>query len=288
MLSSVSEQERRFLSSFPDYRERLNLEKEGRYIRERLASTRRREHPFPFVWVEDVMTPDFYRLLEAAWPDIEVFPPDERANRRDLVPSPPGTAPRDARTSTYAEIPACMRQVWDFFILEINRRIVGPWLRQTFGTEIDERLALIEALWRERRMTTDYYEPPYIPKMNVGRLMLRGNGFRLRPHADALAYLVTALYYFPEGPDQHDLGTTLFSTDGSLPEEAIADRGKTVYFQERGIATTPAFHAPFRGNSLLAFVNSPRSAHGMQITTPGVWRRVYQSHLSIKGDSHHL
>jgi hypothetical protein len=124
--------------------------------------------------------------------------------------------------------------------------------------------------------------------MNVGRLMMRAEGFRLRPHADALPYLATALYYFPDDSESSDLGTTLYHAERGMDEDALLEGGRTVYFGESAISTTAVFSAPFKRNSLLAFVNSPRSAHGMEITTPGVWRRAYQSHLSIKSDHHHL
>lgn len=124
--------------------------------------------------------------------------------------------------------------------------------------------------------------------MNVGRLMMRAQGFRLRPHADALAYLVTALYYFPDDNESGDLGTTLYRTERGIDDTDIVEDGRTVYFADAGIAATPAFCAPFRRNALLAFANTPGSAHGMEITTPDVWRRAYQSHLSIKSDHHHL
>jgi hypothetical protein len=112
--------------------------------------------------------------------------------------------------------------------------------------------------------------------------------FRLRPHADALPYLATALYYFPNESESADLGTALYHTDRAIDEDAIVEEGRTVYFADAGIPATPAFSAPFRRDSLLAFANCSRSAHGMEITTPGVWRRAYQSHLSIKSDHHHL
>jgi hypothetical protein len=277
-----------FRERFPDYRSVLNADREGVYVRSRLAAATRREDPYPYVWVEDVMSPEFYQLLDAAWPAIETFPPEERANRRDLVPRPPGTQPADKRADTYDELPEPIREIWDFFVLQVNRGIIGPWLVETFKPEIDARLALIERVWRSGQVTKDYYEPPFMPQMNLGRLMMRALGFRLRPHADALAYLVTALYYFPGETETDDLGTTLYRCDGELDEVAIAATGRTAYFSEAGVATEPAFAAPFRRNSLLAFVNSGRSAHGMEITTPGVWRRAYQSHLSIKSDRHHL
>ena len=202
--------------------------------------------------------------------------------------NPPRIRPSDKRAETYDALPKPVRDVWDFFILDINRAVIGPWLLEVFRPEIDERLALIERLWSDGVMTKDYYEPPFRPQMNVGRLMMRGLGFRLRPHVDALAYLTTALYYFPEDRQDTDLGTTLFRADRAVDEAAVAASGKTVYFHESGIHLTPGFNAPFRRNALLAFVNSGRRAHGMEITPPGVWRRAYQSHISIKSDRHHL
>jgi hypothetical protein len=273
---------------FRDYAAVHDRKRQQEYVRRRLSTADRREDPFPHVWVEDVLSPELYALLDAAWPVPELFPTEERANRRDMVPRPPGTNPADNRASTYDALPKALRDVWDFFILDINRAIVGPWLLDKFRDEIDERLALIDRLWSDGVVTKDYYQPPFRPQMNVGRLMMRGLGFRLRPHADALAYLTTALYYFPDERQDADLGTTLFRADRALDEAAVAASGKTVYFHESDIQLMPVFSAPFRRNALLAFVNSGRSAHGMEITSPGLWRRAYQSHISIKSDHHHL
>jgi hypothetical protein len=283
MSSSVSIETR-----FPDYLRLLDAPRERAHIRSRLAVAARRDDPFPHVWIEDVLSPDFYELLDAAWPAIEAFPAEERADRRDMVPQPPGIQPADKRADTYDALPEPVRKVWNFFVLEINRGIIGPWLIEAFKPEIDARLALIERTWHAGQSTKDYYKPPFAPQMNVGRLMMRAKGYRLRPHADALAYLVTALYYFPDGLETDELGTTLYRCDGELDEAAIAATGHTAYFADAGITTAPAVVAPFRRNSLLAFVNGGRSAHGMEITTPGVWRRAYQSHVSIKSDHHHL
>ena len=284
----ISVQEATFIARFPGYRSALQPSREGEYVRRRLATIERRDDPFPFVWVEDVLSPELYELLDAAWPVIDAFPAEERENRRDLVPKPPGTAPADKRADAYDALPTCVREVWDFFVLEVNRGVVGPWLMQIFQPEIEARLAFIDRQWRDGQVTKDYFLPPLKPQMNVGRLMMRALGYRLRPHADALAYLATALYYFPDEREADGLGTTLYRCDGSLDDAAIATTGRTAYFREAGVKTEPAFSAPFRRNSLLAFVNGPTSAHGMEITTPGVWRRAFQSHLSIKGDHHHL
>ncbi len=104
--------DRTFIDRFPHYASLLNIERERAHIGARLQTVERGEEPFPHVWVEDLLSVEFCALLDAAWPQIEHFPLDERANRRDLVPSPPGIKPNDSRTSTYDSIPATLREVW--------------------------------------------------------------------------------------------------------------------------------------------------------------------------------
>ena len=99
-----------------------------------------------------------------------------------------------------------------------------------------------------------YLRPPFQAQMNVGRFMLRGHGYKLQPHVDALAYLVTALYYFPQNEAQDDpLGTTLYRVEGELGVVDLFRREKTKYFHKAGIAAHPAAQIPFVGNALLAF-----------------------------------
>lgn len=134
--ASSVEQDGQFLLQFPDYMRYLDPGREAAYIRARLSSVERQDEPFPYVWVEDVLSPELYALLKAAWPVIDAFPAEERANRRDLVPRPPGTSPSDKRASTYNDLPASLRAVWDFFVIEVNRGIIGPWLAATFRASI--------------------------------------------------------------------------------------------------------------------------------------------------------
>ena len=256
-------------------------------VRARLASAVRIEDPFPHVIVESLLPEDAFRRLADTWPDLAHFWSD-RPNKFDLVPMPAGTAPADARAEAYEQLPADARAAWDTFIMEVNRRVVGPYLARIFAPEIEERLALLDSARRAAAPLPPYLQPPFRPQMNVGRLMVRGHGYRLRPHVDALAYLATALYYFPREGDTPDMGTTLYRVDRPLEAAALAVRGKTVYFDEAGITLARAVDVPFRPNSLLAFANTPRSAHGMTITGKGVLRRAFQSHLSLKGDHDHL
>ena len=256
-------------------------------VRRRLGSAERCDDPFPHVIVHDVLPADVYQHLVARWPEQEAFWGDAAGGKLDLVPAPPGITPSDPRTRAYDRLPDDTRAAWNRFVIDINREIVGPFLERMFAREIAERVRFLEASATDPKLP-GYLRPPYTPRMNVGRLMMRSAGYRLRPHLDSLAYLVTALYYFPTPADRADTeGTTLFRASGEIGQAELLARGKTVYFDEAGISTTLAATAPFTPNTLLAFPNTGRSAHGVTISAPG-WRRSFQSHLSLKADGAHL
>jgi hypothetical protein len=65
--------------------------------------------------------------------------------------------------------------------------------------------------------------------------------FWLQPHTDLGVKKITILYYLPDGPDQEDLGTDLYSA-----------------------ADTWAARAPFQWNTALVFVPSGHTFHGFE------------------------
>ena len=109
----------------------------------RLMSVVRRADPFAHVWIDHLFPDAFYEILADAWPPMECFWSD-RPSRLDLVPKPEGTAPADARAAHWGRLPACIRRVWDFFVIDVNRRVIGPFMHNVFAPEISARLALIE------------------------------------------------------------------------------------------------------------------------------------------------
>ena len=257
-------------------------------VRQRLDRAVRVDEPFPHVLVERLLPDEFYRQLAARWPPPLAFRGDPDAGKLDLVPAPAGIAIDDPRNEKYMDLPAETRTVWDQFVLQINRELVGPFLTRIFAPEIADRLQLLAALPNDDPDVADYLRPPYEPRMNVGRFMMRSAGYRLKPHIDAPAYLATALYYFPTADDNPTTeGTTLYRATEEISTADILALRRTVYFHKKGIETTPALTAPFVGNALLAFPNTGRSAHGMTISSPG-WRRSFQCHLSLKSDEDHL
>src|SRR5688500_5543962 len=107
---------------YPTYRG--IIERSVPHVEARMRSATRVEEPFPHVWVQEVLPGDFYQVLADAWPAEDVFWSERPDVRLDLVPRPPGTSPADPRADQYDRLPSSVREVWDFFILDINRRIV--------------------------------------------------------------------------------------------------------------------------------------------------------------------
>jgi hypothetical protein len=270
-----------FSARYPQYRDTLD---EGRvlpWVRTRLTTAIRCEDPFPHVWIENILPPEVYAMLDAAWPAVEFFALDKGGNRADLIPAVVDGASVDPRREGYSRLPSSVQDVWAFFLHRVNRGVVGPWLSQVFKHEIDDRIAMLTRYNQEK----PHLRPPFDPRMNVGRLMMRKAGHRLRPHVDAVAYLATALYYFPDPGDSEDLGTTLHRADRPLDATEIFDRASTTYFDDAEIVSKLVTVVPFRANTMLAFANTARSAHGNRISNTATWRRVFQSHLSLKSET---
>jgi len=82
--------------------------------------------------------------------------------------------------------------------------------------------------------------------------------FWLQPHTDLGVKKITILYYLPDGPDQEDLGTDIYSA-----------------------ADTWAARAPFKWNTALVFVPSDNTFHGFERRDiPGIRRSVIINYVT--------
>ena len=255
----------------------------GQWVEQRLDATVIRERPFRHLVVDDVLPPAFYEALREQWPATGLFKSDGKGRKYDLVPLP-AERTADARASLYGMLPASARQLWDFFVFKINRTIVGPRLREMFRVDIDARLNQLRSAQHRGLITypmarTDTWEPA----ANVGRFMMRGPGYELKPHVDAMPYVLTVLHYFPDEVVHGADGTVLYQAAAALDFDRCARTGSTEYFDTAGITTREVLRIPFRGNSLLAFPNRLDAAHGALPPERGL-RRLFQYHLSLKGD----
>jgi hypothetical protein len=248
-------------------------------FQQRLAGIHVTRDPYPHVTAENFLPPEMYERLSAAWPAESSFRASKNHQKLDMVPSETHT---DAYSAAFVALPADLRSIWREFV-SFNRTVVGPWLAALFAEQIRERVALLQRLTAEGRtgLTASGLEGGTV-QANAGRLMMRGNGYTLAPHIDPAYYVVTVLHYFAERRDE-GFGTRLFKAQSPIPLDAFVKDGTTEYFETHGISVVEAARLPFRANGFLAFPNLLDAAHGVDAPSSG-YRKVFQYHLSLKGD----
>jgi len=112
----------------------------------------------------------------------------------------------------------------------------------------------------------------------AGRLMLRRPGYHLDPHLDPDRVVVTCLIYFARPGDDESFGTSFYRIDG----DPVIDRQNTFFPGEAGHRCDLVKTAPFRPNTVVAFVNAG-GAHGAGIPSSApaeTERYAYQFYVS--------
>lgn len=177
--TTAAEFERLFLTKHQRHEDTLN-ETTLESVRRRLTSVVRREKPFAHVWIDHLFPDEFYAMLADAWPPTGFFWSD-RPSGLDLVTKPKGTAPADTRADHWNQLPVCIRRVWGVFVIDVNRLVIGPFVHDLFAAEISARLALVERAYHDGVKTAAALRRPLHSQMNVGRLMVRSHGYKLKP-----------------------------------------------------------------------------------------------------------
>ena len=108
----------------------------------------------------------------------------------------------------------------------------------------------------------------------IGRFALRHAGYQLLPHLDNISFKATVIHYLPYPNQGTDAGTCLYRPEGPLHRD-WADRA--AYFHRSQIPCELVKIVPFMSNTVLAFPNTPVSAHGLAPLTES--RRLYQWHF---------
>lgn len=251
------------------------------HIERKLSTAQRADDPVPHVLINDFFDPPFYRLLADAWPPQDAFKRDRAGRKYDLVPSSNAADPRSAG---YEALPPEQRAIWDFFVGTVNRTIVAPLLSRIFEPEIQARLSQIREAFEAGLITYPMAGTrDWTYRANKGRFMMRANGHELKPHVDSMAYLVTVLHYFSDDHADEEFGTVFYRPEQPLDFATCVRDGSTQYFDDAGVGYEEVLRIPFRPNTMLAFPNTLRSAHGAKAPAHGL-RKVFQYHISLKGD----
>ena len=108
----------------------------------------------------------------------------------------------------------------------------------------------------------------------IGRFALRHAGYQLKPHLDNISFKATVIHYLPYPNQGTDAGTCLYRPEEPL-HRGWADHA--AYFHSSKIPCKLVKTVPFKPNTVLAFPNTPISAHGLLRLTKS--RRLYQWHF---------
>ena len=227
------------------------------HIRAAVERAELRLDPFPHVVLRDLFPNAFYDALVRGIPPPELFA-DKAFNKQQLkVP--------------FSMAPAYGRRVWTFFVHRAAPRILQPLLVDKFREPLRE---WITANWPS--LAHDPFGPPMDFNTGDGRILLRGRGYRIRPHRDPKWGFLTCILYLAREQDSESWGTQLFSVDDDQPA-----KGAKPHWIDPSQCRLAA-EIPFRRNSMLVFLNST-GAHGANIPEDAepadLQRYIYQCRI---------
>ena len=201
--------------------------------------------PFPFIFIEGCFPEALYQELHANLPADDFYEP---LLHKDAV-RPDGSS---------ARIQASLSE--DRLHLLPQGRVRDLWTAVTRATQDQSvKMALMRKLEpgiRER------FEAPLEQIEAYSRPALNRDvsGYKILPHPDTKAKIMSGLLYFPQDEDQKGLGTGLYTPRRRVPGFKRFDLVKTV---------------PFAPNSGLVFAVTKRSFHGREPLPEGCGIRNY-------------
>ena len=204
------------------------------HLCDRLRGTSIELDPFPHYFLENVFPDAYYQQLLENLPTTDVY--DNLYEVTDLkLEHFRHRHQRDMDEGWTDRLPSEMRPFWNSF----NEWFLGPDLMQV----------VLQSFSRLR---------PSWPEASVESQFIRHRaGYFLGPHSDLYTKLVVLLIYLAPDDSNEHLGTSLYRPKD--PEFRCRD-SKHYRFEEFIRVTT----APYRPNSLLAFMRSDISFHGLE------------------------
>ena len=199
-----------------------------------LAKARVELDPFPHFYLENVFPDDYYRELLRNLPSTEVY--DNLYEVTDLkLDHFRHRNQRDMDAGWVERLPSDLQLFWSSF----NDWFLGPDLAR----------AVLESFHSQRSSW---------PEVSVESQFIRHRaGYFLGPHSDLYTKLVVLLIYLAPDNSAEHLGTSLYRPKD--PTFSCPD-SKHYAFEDFVRVKT----APYKPNSLLAFMRSDISFHGLE------------------------
>ena len=208
---------------------------------ERLRSAELEWRPFPHYYIENVFPDDYYRSLLKHLPGIDAY--ENLFEITDLKLD--HFRHRDQRNLNdddwTSQLPDNLRQFWENF----NRWFLG---RELADAVLD---SFAEAM-RVRFGPKDWW-----PEASVESQLIRHRaGYFLGPHSDLYTKLIVLLIYLPADNSGAHLGTSLYR-----PKDPDFTCGNSTHYAFEDFIKVKT--APYKANSMLAFMRSDVSFHGV-------------------------
>lgn len=211
---------------------------------ERLRSARVEADPFPHYYIEGVFPDDYYRELLRHLPSSNIYENLYEVTSLKLDHFR-HRYQRDLNAGWTEALPPELQQFWNSFNEWFLSAQLAEAVLESFAEPLRPRIG----------------EKSSWPEVSVEAQFIRHRpGYFLGPHSDLYTKLVVLLLYLPPDNRAEKLGTSLFRPK----VEGFSCPDSNHYPFEDFIRVKTA---PYRPNSLLAFVRSDISFHGLEPLT---------------------
>lgn len=210
----------------------------------RLGTARVVAEPFPHYYLDNVFPADYYRELLAHLPASGVYQnlfevtdyKLDHFRHRDQ---------RDLKDGWTQMLPAEIKSFWQDFDEWFRGPALAAAVLDTFAASLNERFGA----------------KPSWPSVSVESQLIRHRaGYFLGPHSDLYTKLVVLLIYLAPDESASHLGTSLYR-----PKDSSFTCPKSLHHPFEDFERVET--APYRPNSLLAFLRSDISFHGVEPLT---------------------
>jgi hypothetical protein len=221
--------------------------REASHVRRAVFAAPVRDDPSPYIYVEDVFTPETYASI------LRLFPTAPDVLRRWSNPGEPSLRfgnyeqRREINLNEQAErLPPGQREFWS----ALTEFLCGPEFARTLLDRFED--------FARARFGAELDDPAFVEERLRGTVILNEHdpGYYLGPHTDRSEKVFTVLLYFPEREGLDHLGTTLYRP----LEPGFRCDGRGHYdparFERRETM-------PYRPNSALIFARTDVMFHGV-------------------------
>lgn len=244
-----------------------------RWIEGRFASATVEPDPFPHLILNGVLPSQLYEEIERDIPHS--FDWRLAAITRRIGSGSLSTLARDIRSSNlppmFIDVGNVRRSPFVLWRHSWKWRRKYLSLIRGISALVSRAFAEASASYMQQMIEMGLYDSTQTQRPSFQEFCLRPQGWAIEPHIHDLRQAVQWMLYFPLPGSTEDQGTAFYRVK-SPKTLAPADLSGTMWFDAS--EAEHCFTAPYRPNTLVAFLNTPSSVHG-SIEIPGMVARRY-------------